>query len=311
MTSEHTKRVLDIYNNQEKGYTSAKNIAKQARLSVNRTRKILEANSEVYARSQKPKKVSMIRWSAKHVGEILHADMFFIKKGPKSKAYDNPVLIAVDVYSRYIWLFPVKKKSSLIEPFKQILKDIKEAVQVEHVKVVTDWGPEFSKIKTVPGLEHIYSKSRHGAAIAEGNIARTRKVLAKITDKRKKIDFEAVAKNLNTVNKPASRKEEPYKVFWNGLEVEDVEQRESVGEKVFKVGDIVRRIDNDALGVFEKYSDRLPFSKTLYEVVERIMYQGKSKYRIREIGYVLKEEFRFYYPEELKLVDIEFLKKYA
>jgi IS30 family transposase len=306
-----TEQIHKYYTDQEHGYTDIKTLADRFKVTQRFVKEVLMKTSEAYARSRQIRNIHPIHWRAYSVGEILHADLFFLKKGKDTTAHQHPVLIVIDVYSRYLWLYPLKKKSDLITEFNTIIAEIRKKYPDQYIKIVTDRGTEFSKLDELiddENVEHIYSKSRHGAAVAEGNIVRVRRILSKLP-KGEAIDFVKISKNLNTVGHQAGRPE-PLQVFRGKLKgMQPEEQQVNKNEDKFKLYDIVRKADRVDLNPFAKKSDQLPFSKELYQIIEIGMYNGKYKYRIIELGGTRKEQ-DFYYVNELQQVDDDFLKKY-
>lgn len=304
------KQIHKQYTDQEHGYTDVKTIAVKFRVTQRFVKEVLMKTSEAYARSRQIRNIHPIHWRAYSVGEILHADLFFLKKGKDTTAHQHPVLIVIDVYSRYLWLFPLKTKSDLITEFNTIIAEIRKKYPDQYIKIVTDRGTEFSKLDELiddENVEHIYSKSRHGAAVAEGNIVRVRRILSKLP-KGEAIDFVKISKNLNTVGHQAGRPE-PLQVFRGKLKgMQPEEQPVNKDEDKFKLYDIVRKADRSQ-SLFKKKSDQLPFSKELYQIVEIDMYNGKYKYRVIELGGARKEP-GFYYVNELQQVHDDFLKEY-
>lgn len=315
VNSKTIKRVIDFYNSPEHGFTTPKIISDHLKLKIDTVKNILEKYSSVYNRSKRGKSIIRKKWSAKFPGEILHADIMFLKSNTtNTNSNKHPVLIVVDVYSRYLWLFKIPKKSSIIKPFEKIIKDInsiksKEYIDNFPIKVVTDGGTEFKPLSRFPEIEHIESKSVHKASIAEGNISRVKQLLAKIGSIN--VNLDDVQKNLNTVQKESQDQLQPYDIFFKGIKKEQPEQVHDENEKRFKLYDIVRRNNKiKELHQFEKKSNMLTFSKELYQIISISNYDGKRTYVLKEVGTTDDLEPIEAYGNELQLVDIEFLKKY-
>jgi hypothetical protein len=307
-------KILEFYNSQEHGFTTAKVIAKHLNMKEDTVKKVLDKHSQVYNQSKRGKAIVRKKWTARFPGEILHADIMFLKpNSTNTSAHKHPVLIVVDVYSRYVWLFKIPQKSAVLGPFKKIIEDINSVRDPDYIdtvpiKVVTDGGTEFKPLSQFDEIEHIESKSVHKASIAEGNIARVKRLLAKIGTIQ--VVWEDVQKNLNTVQKEGVGQLQPYDVFFKGVKKDQPEQVHDPNEKQFKLYDIVRKNNKTSQPVqFEKQSNKLTFSKELYQIISISSYDGKRTYVLRELGSSEQERIESY-GNELQLVDIEFLKKY-
>jgi hypothetical protein len=284
-------------------------------MSKTKVEKILKENSETFTRSEKTKPIIRKKWDAKSVGEIVHADIFFLKYTKTTHAGRNPVLIVVDVYSRYIWLFKQKKKSE-IKPFiEKVIKDIHEVIGEEKtVKFLTDAGKEFSSLKNIKYVNHIISKSKFKAAIAEANIRHVKELITKIknSNPRGKLDFEKISKNLNTTQKEQNNKTKPEDIF-NGdkipLKIEHPKEEEKERYSKKDIVRLNRKTNLSEKQLFEKKSQMLNYSKQIFKIIDYDYYNGIYTYTIQDIGKTTPEPRQYYY-NDLQKIDISFLRKY-
>ena len=92
-------------------------------------------------------------------------------------------LICVDVYSRYISLEYIGSKQSDIvaEKVKEFIEKIKDEKEKKSV-IVSDRGKEFSKLKNIENVKHVYTRSQFGASLAESHIGRMKRVLLELVN---------------------------------------------------------------------------------------------------------------------------------
>ena len=320
-------KVIDTYYNQKTGFNTAEAIAKYLKMKRETVKETLEKNSEIYQRTAKVTHPTRIKWIAQEPGEILHADIFFLRHRltkkeqkndpgenwapPKTRdAIDHPFSIAVDVYSRYLWLKKLPGgKGDNIEAFEEIIDEIKTVnPEIETVKIVTDDGREFNRLAEIDGVQRIISKSEFGASIAEAHIARVRKLVRKIEGDRRNLIWTDLATNLNNrLIMSHSKTATPFELF-NKTKTVTQEQPE-VKEDKHLIGAIVRKLETVGK-LFDKKSEHIPFSKELYKIIDIQEYNGRIRYKIQEIVTDVVDENRWYYYQQLKAVDIDFLKKY-
>lgn len=116
--------INEMYSNPLIG-NNVKYIANTLNRKVSKVKEILEQSNEIYTRKPVTSQIAVTnQWVAPEIG-ILHADIFFYQtKGKKS--YENPVLIVVDVYSRYTWIRKLTKtKSNIKQAMIDIICDIR------------------------------------------------------------------------------------------------------------------------------------------------------------------------------------------
>jgi hypothetical protein len=237
-----------------------------------------------------------------------------LKYTKTTHAGKNPILIVIDVYSRFIWLYKLKIKSDIKKHIEKVIKEIHEAIDEEKtIKFLTDAGKEFTILKKIKFVDHIISKSKYKASIAEANIRYVKELITKIrtANPKTKLDFEKISKNLNTSQKEQNQKTKPEDIFNGEKKPKKVTQDIQETERYYK-NDIVRLNKKKNLTekeIFEIKSHMLNFSKQIFKIVDFDYYNGIYTYTIQDIGKSEPEPRQYYY-NDLKKIDISFLRKY-
>jgi len=283
-------KLSEYYANQTKGLANALILSKHLDIPTIVIDSLLNKYSTRYSQSRKydQQPIKRIRYAAPEPGDVLHLDIMFLSKknndGPNKQL--TPILVVVDTYSRYVWLFRQKTKTVVKENIQKVLADIYRFHGEKPVFILTDQGKEMTPLDSIKGVTWKHSKSQFGASIAEGTIARVRNLLSRLQNIQH-ANFTELAENLNTVNIPSvtKRAEATPKELFEGTKTRKQHRsRPAPNQKILTVGTRVRKIQNEELGLGEKYSQIPFFSKTIYTVTARRAYNGIYRYTLHEIN---------------------------
>lgn len=103
------------------------------------------------------------------IDHIWQVDLIDLKKLKFENRHYEYLLTCIDVFSRYAFVVPLKKKTALatMEAFKKIFETSKRKPKI----VYSDWGNEFKgeclKYLNELGIRHVDTKSIHKAAMVE------------------------------------------------------------------------------------------------------------------------------------------------
>ena len=280
------QKVIDAFYNPTTGLT--RNIAKLKEknpglydIPASTIRQILDQHIEIYQRNKAPlHSKETLKFKADYVGQLIHADLMFIKSPrntnqeilvkDESGEDNHYVLILVDTYSRYIWAYPVKTKSSkeITKLITTTIDFIREFFYNGYSKlrfnIFTDAGKEFSTkdLEAIPNVRHKIAQQH--ASLAEAAIYRLRTKIKYLDGpaNRKKLDNETfidLIKNLN-LDSGADPIFEREKLVKGEDSLREV--HEPTEASVYSQGDFVRI--RDIKGLFEKKSGLSTFSDHVF-----------------------------------------------
>ena len=293
------------YSLQNKGLANALILSKKIELPVTIIDALLNKYSVRYSQSRKynQQPVKRIRYNAAAPGDVLHLDVMFLSNKKKlidrSNKHLTPIVVVVDTYSRYVWLFRQKTKAMDVGNIQSVIDEIHKHHGEKEVVIITDDGGEMTHLQKVKHVKWIVSKSNFGASIAEGTIARIRNLFSRL-DNIAWLKVNEIAENLNNVNIPSVAKKAdatPFELFHGVKTRKQYKSRALKGQGLLDIGDRVRVIQNDNLSLGQKYSQTPFFSKTIYKVIARQAYNGIYKYTLDN------DKARKYYIQELQKID--------
>ena len=153
-------------------------------------RSILDLHSDIFQMNQKVNRVERYRqYQTYHVGELVQIDLMFLNSPRNTNqkillegGYQY-ALIAIDTYTRYLQVVPVKTKGALevANAIAKVVTFLREGyyggLDYYKFKLLADDGKEFSPQRiadVVKNVQLLRSKSKHGASIAERAILEIR-----------------------------------------------------------------------------------------------------------------------------------------
>ena len=321
--------ILNAFYNKETGLT--RNLAKLKSknpelygISNKAIRSVLDNYTEEYQKTRPFKEVkNFVSYSANYVGELIHCDLMFIKSPRNTnqnisiKGGDHTyhyILICVDTYSRFLWCYPLKDKSSsgVTEKIKEMISFIREVFYEGYdglrINILTDAGKEFSvAINEIKNTRHIISKNPHGAVIAESYIYKIREKIRYLDDGRKKKisidDLKALVENINS--------DGANDIIFNGVEPEPKLKKIEFKESAFKQGELVRLVNLEKINsTFVKKSALSNFSDNIF-IISYVSFnpeQNIYRYNIATLDGEYASETLFY-EESLVKVPFSYLKE--
>ena len=161
-------------------------------ITTKQIRSVLENHSDVFQANQRIERVKNYRkYQTYHVGELVQIDLMFLNS-PRNTAQQirlegssaRYLVVAVDTFSRYLQVVPVKTKSAVevATALASIVKHLRDLYyggveRLYHFKLLADSGAEFSPSRIgelIKNCSLLRSKSKHGASIAERYILEIR-----------------------------------------------------------------------------------------------------------------------------------------
>lgn len=202
------------------------------------------------------------------------------------------ILVCIDVYSRYVWMKPLKSKScdEVIRMLKDCLTDASKLLKT-HVHpnyIATDEEEAFKRITYNEfKIQRIICQGKYGAATAESYIREFKKRLSTYFTQRKNhkwIDVYADILDAYNHRKHSVTNRIPIQLYT--CETESMESDEphlTANDKIqkFQEGDIVRFKYDKSLFKFQKKSLLPSYSKDLFRV-------QKVSNGPRPVGYKVK-----------------------
>ena len=180
-------KLSDYHSNLPYSY-SGKNIIYKAYPKIKR--KLLDtklAESEIYSKFKKFKKIRTSPIYVYRKRELFQADLAFFIDPEFIKANNGMkyLLVIIDCFTKYIWLYPLedKKCQSVSDKFKDLFNEIDELPK----KIQTDKGSEFlcpqvRKLFDDYDIFHYITNSDRKAAIAERAIQTIKDLLYKMME---------------------------------------------------------------------------------------------------------------------------------
>lgn len=328
MSKTLVEKIIEAFYDSKTGLT--KNIAKLkernpliAGLPTAFIRETLNRYIDVYNKNKMKRKIKdFVKYHADYVGEILHADLMFLNSPRNTNQFitiknkndeDNRyLLIIVDTYSRFIWVYPLQTKSSapIVEHIKETINFIKDfwygGNELVKFKVLTDAGKEFSTklINKIDNTKHIISKNVHGAALAEAAIYKIRTKIKYLNPAMKKMKFKELISILNNINSESDAN----KVIFGDQLVEDKRIKKQIKVNELNQGDYVRIINEK--GIFEKKSGLNNYSNHIF-IVLQVHYNEKYNVYRYKVGSTngRYESMKKWYEEELEKVSFTFMER--
>lgn len=203
------------------------------------------------------------------------------------------ILVCIDVYSRYVWMKPLKSKScdEVIRMLKDCLTDAGKLLKTSGVHpnyIATDEEEAFKKITYSEfKIQRIICQGKYGAATAESYIREFKKRLSTYFTQRKNhkwIDVYADILDAYNHRKHSVTNRVPIELYTCETEsMESDEPRLTANDKTekFQEGDIVRFKYDKSLFKFQKKSLLPSYSKDLFRV-------QKVSTGPRPVGYKVK-----------------------
>ena len=229
----------------------------------------------------------------------IQIDLMDVKKDSRRNQGYKYVFVGIDVFSRYLWTFPIKKKtpSSILPHLKAMIQDFRKHYPKAMVSITLDDGSEFKGGVKKYIKEQMFSLfyanpedgTKNRTMIVERVIRTIRERLRRlmiINDSVKWIDY--LKKVTNDYNKEihSSIGISPDDAFIKKLprSTKAVVRKKSSSKASFKTGDRVRILEKK--GLFDKGSEANKYTSTIYEVVKR---EG-DRYTIKNPnnGYILR-----------------------
>ena len=286
-------------------------------ISRNRIRKWLQ-RQEAYS-LQRPLKRHFKRNKVITIGidDQWDADLMDMSAFTKENDGSVYILIAIDVFSKYLWMRPLrdKKGESVVSAFEDILREGRRPSRLR-----TDKGQEFrsrafNALLTEEGIEHLYAQNTEIKANYAERAIKTvksrinRYLTHKMSDRY--IDrLQDFARNYNTTfhrtigmapDKVNKSKETDlwWKMYWP-KKTPLVRKVKHVRKPFrFRVGDKVRI--SHLRNVFTREYDQ-KWSGEIFVVVEKLLRGGLPLYRLKDY---LDEEIKgTFYQSELQKVDV-------
>ena len=174
---------------------SGKNIVYKAYPKI--SRKLLDkklAESDVYSKFKRFKKIRTSPIYVYRKRELFQADLAFFTEPEYIKANNGMryLLVIIDCFTKYIWLYPLKDKKcqSVSDKFKDLFNEIDELPK----KIQTDKGSEFlcpqvRKLFDEYNIFHYITNSDRKASIAERVIQTIKNLLYKMMDNSEDLNW--------------------------------------------------------------------------------------------------------------------------
>lgn len=259
--------------------------------------------NQIYNKSQPKTRSSIIAFNA---GECLQADLMDISKFKFKNSHYTFLLNVVDVYSRYVWSFPIKQKKAInIAPLlKQVYEEVKQIHPTFNGTLTTDTGNEFTN-DAVKKLNKEYNRKHYTIVSADQNHPTITAIverfnytlwnlISKYTESVDNLNFIKVLpeliENYNNT-KHTTIKAKPIDVFYK----KDLPNMDLKISNVFKIGDYVRaKLHKKKVGA--KAYD-IKYTDVIYEVYK---VEGTTHY-LKNIETNRKSNMKYQYTDLLKI----------
>ncbi|KAD4178089.1 hypothetical protein E3N88_26680 [Mikania micrantha] len=86
-------------------------------------------------------------FTSSNVLDLIISDVWGPSPVPSSEGH-NYFLLCVDHFSKFMWIFPLKRKSDVFPTFKQFLVMVERQFNTKLKQVQTDWGGEFRSLSS-------------------------------------------------------------------------------------------------------------------------------------------------------------------
>ena len=157
---EREQTLRDLYYNPVTGYSSAQRLYEQARqggldISLSQTKKWL-AQQETYVRFQQPQKsFKRAQTYVPRMADQLQIDLVDMSKYENENKGYRWILTGIDVFSRYFFAIPVRRKHKdfVIDAVKLLLEQFEEHFEKLPNVIQFDEGGEFKNTQVLPFLE--------------------------------------------------------------------------------------------------------------------------------------------------------------
>ena len=309
-TEENIPLIVKSLYTLEFGYPSLKVISNTTGISENLVKNALLDNS-AYTRFIRPTHIENFRFvTSNFVDEIWNADLS--EWGANNRMYSKQmvqndgyvyILHIIDLFSRYVWLFPLKDKEgkTVADCFMSLAKDglIPRKLWIDRGKEFYNKSMDYYCNKY--GVERYSTDTNRKSAVAERNIRSIREIIFKYFEDRNTqrwIDIlDKVADVYNNrhhrlLNMSPTQAREPenfnevYSIMSQGGDDWD----DGIDEQPkYEVGDKVRT--RVMQGRFDK-GTKPKFSSSIHTITS-IGFDGTHYYRLDN------DDDNFYYPEEL------------
>ena len=232
----------------------------------------IERTARVY-----PSKQTTRKFYSPFPNHLWCADLIDMRNdGDENNGYKY-ILVCIDVYSRYVWMKPLKSKSceEVIRMLKDCLSDASKLLKqkVHPNYIATDEEEAFKKITYKDfKIQRIICQGKYGAAVAESYIREFKKRLSTYFTQRKNhkwIDVYADILDAYNHREHSVTNRIPIELYTCEVtSAESDEPRLTANDKIqkFQEGDIVRFKYDKSLFKFQKKSLLPSYSKDLFQV---------------------------------------------
>lgn len=250
---------------------------------------------------KKPSNKTFHHIRSESINENIQMDLLDLNSLSKYNSGFKYIAVVIDVYSRYLWAYSMKKKSDFIELFPKIIKNLSDVPKT----ITCDNDSMFTTKKVKEKYPEIKWYFISPGSVDKGKVGLVERVNRTIREKlfkqmlysdsiqaktrnRKRFDWVSILpKVIEQYNntKHTTTKEKPFDVYYNNKTW--IDKREDKPTKI-KEQDIVR-IKLESSNVFEKKSFIERWSRDIYIVI------GKENYRFKLMdinGEILKEPYR-------------------
>lgn len=237
-----------IYYNPETGYCGINELKRKTNLPIKDIKEFLDSQ-DVYTRFKPAnRKFKRRRVYVPESNNQFDADLLFIRKYSKYNDQINYLLVVIDAFTKYAWVYPIKRKtaSEVVEAFQKVFKE-----QIPKF-ILTDEGTEFTAKITQKLFKdnniHWFTTGNKEikSAIAERfNRTIQGKIMKYMHDKKTKRYIDVLPKLVKNYNTSYNRSIKLKPIDARKKENEPLVYKNLYKEKVFKkpkfkVGDRVR-----------------------------------------------------------------------
>lgn len=288
MTSEEFKKLEKLFYDPKTGFVNVNELIRKARenninLSNAEITKWYKEQSinQIYYEKRKKNYIPIVSpWNS--VG-VLQADLMDISKfkrhnkNPKNPKSYSFLLVIVDVYSRFSWIFPLMTKSpnEVVKHVKTVIREIKDRYPEANLTFTSDSGSEFlGSVKEYLRDQNVTqflldpkdAKSLNKKGIVERLNRTIWGKLKKYMSKYETLKFYDAIEDINfnyNNSMHSTIKIKPAEVF-EGKKKPFIKHNYSSNE--FAIGDKVRRLVKRK--TFDKKSFEPIYSVTIYEIIK-------------------------------------------
>lgn len=187
------KKLQRFYESGFSAYGSATNLAKASGLPLNLVKEFLHSKESYNLYHNATRKFKRQSVFAKHINDIWCMDLAFVEKLCNENNGIKYLLVCVDVFSRYIYVQPMKNKyaTTTRDAFKKVIataglkKNVKNIPNSVWVDKGTEFAGEFKRFCVDKGITVYNTFSETKAAFAERAIRSLKRVLYRFMEEKR------------------------------------------------------------------------------------------------------------------------------